>query len=139
MKTTCVRSVGVALAAVFFSSVMAFSADPTGTWKWTQQGGRGGTQSQEVAAKLSLKDGQLSGTVALPGRGGAVSDVAISSASFKNDEIAFSVLREAQGRKMEIKFAGRLAGDTIIGTAERPGRGEGAQSVKTDWSATRAK
>ena len=35
------------------------------------------------------------------------------------------------------KYAGKLAGDEIKGSIERPGRGEGQPPQKTDWLAKR--
>ena len=40
--------------------------------------------------------------------------------------------------KFVIKYAGKLEGDAIKGTIERPGR-DGGAATKTDWTATRAK
>jgi len=87
----------------------AFAADPTGAWKWTAQGRNG---AQDYTMKLELKGGALTGALMMPGRGGgAPTEVAISEASFKSDEIAFSVVREFNGMKMVTKYSGKLAGD----------------------------
>ncbi len=50
--------------------------------------------------------------------------------------IAFSVTREFNGNSMTTKYTGKLDGDTIKGSVERPGR-DGGDPVKTDWTATR--
>jgi hypothetical protein len=49
MKTFC-KLLAVS-AAVCFAAVAAIAADPTGTWKWTQQGRPGG-QSFEATVKI---------------------------------------------------------------------------------------
>lgn len=124
------RLIGAALAAVFLTSVLAFAGDPTGTWKWSIPGREG--QPREVTLKLELKDGLLTGNMS-----GFRGDMPISNASFKDDQIAFSVVREFQGNKIETKYDGKLDGDTIKGTVERPGRD--GQVTKSEWTATRAK
>lgn len=126
-----------AMAAVFLSvSVHAASADPSGTWKWTQQGRNGGSGFEQTL-KLELKDGKLTGTM-LGGQTprGTMPDVAIGDASFKDGAIAFSITREFNGNKMVFKYEGKLEGDTIKGTSERPGR-DGGQSQKREWIAKR--
>ena len=119
-------------AAAFLAAstltISAYASDLTGSWKWTAQGRNG---PMEVSAKLALKDGALTGTVA--GRNG---DSPIGDASFKDGQLAFTVTREFNGNKFVIKYAGKLDGDTITGTIERPGRG-GGDPVKTEWKATR--
>jgi hypothetical protein len=63
-------------------------------------------------------------------------EIPISDASFKDGQIAFSVVREFNGNKLETKYLGKLDGDTIKGTSEGPGRD--GQVTKRDWTATRA-
>ena len=118
------------LAAFLLTSVLAFAGDPTGNWKWSITGMDG--QPREITLKLELKDGQLTGSVS--GRRG---ETPISSASFKEGQIAFSVVREFRGNKFETKYDGKLDGDTIKGTVERSGRD--GQVTKSEWTATRAK
>lgn len=135
MKT--LRKLTAALAAFCFLAVAAFAADasPAGTWKWTQQGRQG--QGMERTLKLELKDGKLSGTV-LGTQGGQfqIPDTAIADATFKDGVIAFTVTNEFNGNKRTSKYEGKLAGDTITGTIERPGRD--GQTQKNDWVAKRA-
>jgi hypothetical protein len=123
--------------AVCFATVAAFAADASGTWKWTQPG-RGGGQSFEVTLKLEVKDGALSGTMlGVDTPNGKIPDVAIADGSIKGDTISFSITREFNGNKRTSKYEGKLEGDTIKGTVERPGRDGAVQ--KSDWTATRAK
>lgn len=128
-----------AFCAACLITVAAFAADasPTGTWKWTTQGRNGGA-GFEVTLKLNYKDGTLTGTmVGMQGPQGAIPDAAIGDASFKDGTVMFSVIREFNGNKRTTKYTGKLEGDTIKGSSERPNR-DGAMQ-KNDWVATRAK
>ncbi len=64
-------------------------------------------------------------------------DTPISNASFKDDQIAFSVVREFNGNKFETKYTGKLAGDTITGSTVSTGR-DGETNTR-EWTATRVK
>jgi len=109
------------------------AADPTGNWKWSITPPNSG-QSFESTAKLVFKDGKLTGTVT-----GRMGETPISDATFASDgAIAFSVVRERDGQKFVVKYAGKLAGDAIKGTIDFPDFG-GGDPMKMDWSATRAK
>lgn len=127
MKNT--RSLFAALTAAFVLVCSALAADASGTWKWTTEGRNG---PMESTAKLTVKDGALSGTVS-----GRMGDVAIADASLKEDQIAFSVTREFNGNSFVIKYAGKVEGDTITGTIERPDRNGG--TTKVEWRAARVK
>lgn len=134
-----------ALMAACFLTVAAFAAEtapaapaasPAGDWKWTQQGRN---QTTEVTAHLEYKDGKLTGAVlGMQGPQGPIPDVAIHDASFKDGVVAFSTTREFNGNKFTSKYEGKLDGDTIKGSRERPGRDGGAPQ-KSDWVATRVK
>ncbi|HET7537204.1 MAG TPA: hypothetical protein VFJ90_12160 [Candidatus Didemnitutus sp.] len=127
----------VAATAAMLVTAAAIAADPTGTWKWTQPGRQGGPGFEQTL-KLELKAGQLTGTLlGAQTPMGQVPDVAIGDASFKDDAVAFTVTREFNGNKITTKYAGKLAGDTITGSTERPGRD--GNVMKRDWTATRAK
>ena len=119
----------------------AFAADPSGTWKWTQQGrgggGGGGGQPREMTLTLASKDGKLTGKLQMPGRDGGMRSVDITNAAIKDDVVTFSVEREFGGNKVVTKYSGKLAGDTITGESEGPGRD--GQSQKREWVAKRAK
>lgn len=139
----------LAVLAAGLLSVAVYAADPTGSWKFTMQGGRGGGGGgaggagkgggMEVTFKLALKDGKLTGTYTQPGRqGGAPTDIEISDASFKDDTVTFSVVREGQNGKTTTKFEGKIDGDTIKGTMLAPGRG-GGEPMPREWTATKAK
>lgn len=123
------RSLLAALVAAFLLTSSALAADITGAWKWTTEGRNG---PMEATAKLALKDGALTGTVS-----GRMGDTAIGDASFKDDQVAFSVTREFNGNSFTIKYAGKVEGDSITGTIERPNREGG--TTKVEWKATRVK
>jgi len=124
------RIIALAFAAACLMSAAAYAADPTGTWKWTAQGRNG---PQDYTAALVLKDGQLTGSVTGP-RGATD----ISDASFKDGAIAFSTVVTYNDNKFAVKYEGKLDGDSVTGSIERPGRNGGAPT-KTDWAATRVK
>jgi hypothetical protein len=104
------------------------AADLTGTWKWTSVTATG---SVEMTAVLLHKDGALTGAVT--GRQGPAD---IGDASVKDGQVAFSVTRGTAENKVVIKYAGKLNGDTITGTIERPGPKGVPTSV--EWKAKRA-
>ena len=135
------RSFAAAVAACLISAA-ALAADAAGTWKWTQQGrggggGGGGGTPRETTLTLTVKDGKVTGKVSSPGRDGATSTADIKDASVKGDVVAFSVEREFNGNKVVTKYSGKLAGDTITGESEGPGRD--GQTSKRPWEAKRAK
>jgi len=129
MKSFRAFFAGVLATAVL--SVAAFAADPTGTWKWSAPGPNG--QTRDLTLKLALKDGQLTGAVSGT-RGG---EIPISEATFKDDAIAFTTVREMNGMKMQTKYEGKLEADTIKGKIHTA-RGDAEVKV-SDWTATRAK
>jgi hypothetical protein len=129
-----------AVLAAFCLTVVAFAADasPNGTWKWTIQGRQGG-QGFDQTLKLELKDGALTGTLlGVQGNQFSVPDSPISDASFKDGTIKFSVTREFNGNKLTTKYEGKIEGDAIKGSYERPGL-NGGDPVKREWDAKRVK
>ena len=137
MKT--LFKLGAAIAALCLTAVaFAAEASPAGTWKWTVQGRQGG-QGFEQTLKLDYKDGKVSGI--LVGRQGGqfqVPDTAITDATLKDGTLKFTVSREFNGRTFTTKYEGKVEGDAIKGTYERPG-GDGGDPVKSDWLAKREK
>ena len=65
-----------------------------------------------------------------------IPDTAIADGTCKDGVVAFSVTTEFNGNKRTSKYEGKLAGDTITGSVERPGRD--GNVTKTDWVAKRA-
>jgi hypothetical protein len=126
-----------AIAATCLISAAAFAADPSGTWKWSQPSRGGGGAPRESTLTLAMKDGKLTGKLSTPGRDGATMASDISNASVKDDVVTFSVEREFNGNKFVTKYSGKLAGDTITGESEGPGRDGAVQ--KREWVAKRSK
>ncbi len=127
MKT--LRAFATICLASALLALSAHAADLSGTWKWTSSTKSG---PAEITAVLLLKDGALTGTVT--GRQGPAE---ISEASVKDGMVAFSVVRGTTDQKVVIKYQGKIDGDAITGTIERPGP-NGAAPTKTEWKATRA-
>jgi len=124
MKTPRMISFFLAIGA----AAVAFAADPAGTWKWTVQSPNG---EIETTLKLESKDGKLTGAYS-----NQFGDAAISGASFRNDEIAFDVVRDFGGNTFVLKYRGKLEGNAIKGIIETPGFG-GGEAVKLEWNAKR--
>jgi hypothetical protein len=123
-------------AAVSFAQE-AKKADPNGTWKWTMEGRDGA--KREMTLKLKLEGDKLTGTLTSPGRGGgAATDTAIEEATLKDADVAFKVTREFNGNKFTTTYTGKIDGDVMKGTIERPGR-DGGEPTKTPFEAKREK
>lgn len=129
-----------AIIAVFCITTASFAAEasPAGIWKWTVQSRQGG-QGFEQVLKLDYNDGKVTGTMV--GRQGgqfSVPDTEISDASFKEGVLTFSLTREFNGRSFTTKYEGKIEGDTIKGSYERPAFNS-ATPVKNEWIAKRQK
>jgi hypothetical protein len=125
-----------AFAAVCFMSAVAFAADPSGTWTWTQPSRGGNSPARESTLTLAMKDGKLTGKVTSPGRDGNTNSTDITNASVKDDVVSFTVERQFGDNKVVSKYSGKLAGDTITGESETGGR-DGP--TKREWVAKRKK
>jgi hypothetical protein len=123
-----------ALVAACGMAAAAFAAEanPTGTWKWAT--GRTGEQT----LNLVYQNGQLSGTL-LGEHGGRFQfpDTPISEASCQGGVIKFSVTRELGGTKVTTRYEGKLEGDSIKGSSERPNIQGKGERLKRDWQAHR--
>lgn len=88
--------------------------DPSGTWKWeTERNG----QKRETTLKLKVEGDKVTGTVTA-GRGkGEPMEVKIEDAKIKNGEVTFTVTREFNNQKRVTKYAAKLDGDALKGTA----------------------
>jgi len=122
------RLFSAAFAACFLAVAAAIAGDPTGTWRWSVTTPNGDI---ETSVKLELKNGQLTGHYS-----NQFGDSEISSASFKDDAIAFKVEREFNGNKFVLSYAGKLEGDAITGKIEAPSF-DGGEARKLDWNAKR--
>jgi hypothetical protein len=111
-------------------------ADPTGTWTWSTPG-RGGGDPTVSTLKLKLEGDKVTGTLSAPGRGGgAATESAIANGKLAGDQVTFLLIRDRNGTMTTNKYEGKLTGDTIKGTSERPARA-GGDPTKTDWEAKR--
>jgi hypothetical protein len=122
------RLLSTAFAVCLFA-VAAFAADPSGTWKWSVSTPNG---EIDTTLKLVLKDGKLTGSYS-----NSFGDSAISNGTVKDDAITFEVVREFNGGKFVLKYAGKLSGDTIKGSISVPSQ-DGSEGQKLDWNAKRA-
>ena len=124
------------LGLVAVAAFAAEAASPAGLWKWTA--GRAG-QGIEQAVKLEYAAGNLTGTmIGSQNPQFSLPDTPISEASFKDGVVKFSVVRELNGAKVTTRYEGKLDGDAIKGTSERPNP-QGGEPVKREWDAKRAK
>jgi hypothetical protein len=112
---------GLVLGLVGLTAALDKKTDPTGTWKWeTERGG----QKRETTLKLKLAGDKLTGAITA-GRGkDQATDVKIEDGKFKDGEVTFTVTREFNDQKRVTKYAAKVDGDTMKGTAtsERDGK-----------------
>lgn len=85
----------------------------------------------EGTLKLKQDGDKLTGAVARNDNETQIQDGKISA-----DEIAFTVIREREGRKVTAKYKGKISGDTIKGKVESDWSGDW-QTL--DWEGSRAK
>jgi len=105
--------------------------DPTGTYIWTQVGRNGGPDRTNTLV-LKVEGDALTGKLSAPGRGGAVTEIAITDAKLAGAEVSFSVVRSFNGNSMTNKYAGKVADGSIKGKVEMNRNGD-VQSI--DWEA----
>lgn len=115
----------MAHAILAFALLTGAAEDPNGTWKWSTE--RNGTKVETVL-KLKLEGDKLTGTIS--GRDGK--EAPIEEAAWKDGEVSFCVSRERDGQKFTVKYAGKVAGDTITGKS-------GGGDRQRDWKAERVK
>lgn len=108
--------------------VMAFAADPAGTWKWSTTSPTGDIPT---TLKLEVKHGKVTGAYS-----NQFGDTPISNATLRDDTITFEIIRNLGGQKYVVKYHGRIEGDSIHGTIEAPGH-DGGEAVKLEWNAKR--
>jgi len=112
--------VTVAMVASF--GVLALAADVDG--KWTAEvAGRGGNTATQTLTLKAAGD-KLTGSIE-GGRGGSVE---ISDGTIMGSAVAFKVVREFNGNKIEQTYKGTLAGDELKLSMDN-GRGRGPQDI----------
>lgn len=125
------RIVILAVAAVGFSALAttANAADPTGTWSWSV------LDKRERILKLKLERDGLTGAMI---EGTPERETLIQNAKFIDGQISFRVPQTlGNGRRVTMKYSGKLDGDTIKGKVEVPDRDGEITSHK--WEAYRQK
>ncbi len=127
-RTACVALL-LALSAFTTTAWAADKADPTGTWKWSFTANN---QTRETTLKLKLEGDKLTGSIVRRNN----EETPIADATFKDNEVAFSITRERNGQKFTTKYKGKLDGDTIKGKSESERDGK---TNSRDWEAKREK
>ena len=127
-RTACVALL-LALSAFTTNAWAADKADPTGTWKWSFTANN---QTQETTLKLKLEGDKLTGSIVRRNN----EETPIADATFKDNEVAFSITRERNGQKFTTKYKGKVDGDTIKGKSESERDGK---TNSRDWEAKREK
>ena len=96
----------VSLCALFaLTTIMAFAADVTGTWKGeANPNGKGGPPSFNLKQSGSLITGTTTARNA---------EIEISNGKVEGDKVYFEVVREMNGEKMTIKYSGTVSGSTM--------------------------
>jgi hypothetical protein len=119
------------LAIVALAGAARAADDPSGTWKFEVKGGNG--QARTVTLKLKLEGDKLSGAmVGAQGR-----ETPVTDATYKDGDVAFTVVRMRQNMKTTTKYSGKLSGDEIKGKIEAT-RPDGSTNTQ-DWDAKREK
>ncbi len=129
MQRRTILALALAFIGIPSLTQAADKPDPTGTWKWSVTIN---DQSREMTLKLKLEGDKLTGSML--GRNNQ--ETAIEEATFKDEEVAFSVTRERNGQKFTTKYKGKLEKDTIKGKSENQRDG---QTQSRDWEAKREK
>jgi hypothetical protein len=140
------------VAILAATTVALTAADISGKWTWTMAGGRGGAapggapagapggrggQARTNTATFKVEGEKLTGTVSMPGRGGAAAtDIQITNGKVKGSDVSFEVTREMGGNQMVQKYSGKVEGDTIKGKMEMD---MGGNPVSRDWEAKKEK
>ena len=126
MKRLLTAALVVAFVGVAGLAQGADKPNPTGTWKWSVTFGN---QTREMTLKLKLDGDKLTGAMVREGQ-----ETPIQDASYKDGDLSFKIVFEANGRKMTIKKTGKVSGDTIKGKTEFERDG---QAQSRDWEAKR--
>ncbi len=126
-------AVGLASLAIFTARA---ESDPSGLWKWTTPT-RNGIPGRLVNLRLKAEGDALTGSLITPNRtNDTFAEIEISDGKVSGGEISFNVVRTGNnGNKITTKYAGKLDGDTIVGTTKTPRRNGDTTSV--EWHAER--
>ena len=97
-----------------------------GTWQWKLPGADG---EQTYRLRLRQRFQTVTGGLEIDGKEQPVSD-----AKLLGDRLTFNLVRDTKGEKAKMAFAGRIAGDTLIGEVGSEGR---SLVGKREWTAKR--
>ena len=114
-------------------------------WEAKREAAKAAAASGNWNTALILGDGnRIEGTLKLKQDGDKLTgatvrnenETAIQDGKVKGEQIAFTVVREREGRKVTAKYKGKITGDSVKGTVESDWSGDW-QTL--DWEGTRAK
>jgi hypothetical protein len=114
---------------LFAVALVAFGADVSGKWTFSQPNGRGG-DPVAVTITLTASGSTLTGSIpAMGGRGG--DPTPITNGKVDGDKVYFEVARAGRGGgdPQITKYEGVVSGDTMKLKITRPGRGGGDPTV----------
>ena len=116
------RKCAVVVAMTVSFGVLSLAADVDGKWiaQVALRGGTSATQTLTLKAAGDTLTGNMQGTVGPP--------AAISDGTIMGNEVAFKIVRQVNGEKVEQAYKGTLAGDELKLSADN-GRGGGRELV----------
>ena len=121
----------ILLALAFVAS----AADVSGKWVFEQAGRQGGN-AVKVTLTLKAEGGKLTGNVSRPGRDGNAMESPLTDGKVDGNNVSFKVTQQLGGNAMTSEYTGKLEGDDLKLTINRPGRDGNMQ--KTDVVAKKA-
>ena len=105
------------------------SVSAAGTWQWTFRASGG--QTFEPSIKLKQNADKITGTLVW-----GENEVPIEDGSIQGDELSFKIIRERDGEKYTMKFAGKVEADTLKGKVDS---NWGGADKTYDWEAKRVR
>ena len=127
MKKMCLAA---AAAVSLTLAAAAWAADAAGKWTWKM---RRGDNEITTNAEFKVEGEKLTGFVTA---GPNNQKTEIKEGTFKNNEVAFVVVRMRQEQEFKIRYKGKVEGDAIKGTTIVNFNGE---DRTREWMATRVK
>jgi len=116
------RRCAVAVAMTVSFGVPSLAADVDGKWiaQVALRGGASATQTLTLKAAGDTLTGNMQGTVGPPAE--------ISNGTIMGNEVAFKIVRQVNGERIEQSYKGTLAGDELKLSADN-GRGGGRDLI----------
>lgn len=129
MKTSRTFLTILAICALSLTA-RAADATPAGHWEWPDQGPQGKAVG---SCDLVVEHGVVTGSLTTMGSTGQ-----IKPGTFKDGIASFDIVLEGHGgMQFLFSFTGKLDGDKITGTVERPTPPAGERK-RMEWVATRS-